>query len=60
MYQERREGGKGLASIEDSVNAPIQRLEDDTEKHEGGLTIAIKNDTENTMDNRMTITRRQK
>ena len=27
---------------------------------EGGLIIAIRNDTDNTMDNRMTITRKQK
>ena len=38
----------------------IQRLEDYIEKHEGGLITAIRNDTENTMDNRLTITRKQK
>ena len=53
MYQEKREG-RGLASIEDSVDALIQRLEDYIEKHEGGLITTIRNDTENTMDNRVT------
>ena len=38
----------------------IQRLEDYIEKHEGGLITAIRNDTDNMMDNRMTITRKQK
>ena len=37
----------------------MQRLEDNFEKH-GGLITAITNDTDNTIDNRMTITRKQK
>ena len=49
-----------IASIEDSVDASIQRLEDYIEKYEGGLITAIRNDTDNTMDNRMTITWKQK
>ena len=56
----RKEGGRGLASIEDSVDASIQRLEDYIQKVDGGLITAIRNDTDNTMDNRMTITRQQK
>ena len=56
----RKEGGRGLVSIEDSVDASIRRLEDYIEKHEGGLITAIRNDTDNTMDNRMTIPRKQK
>ena len=28
LYASRKEGGRGLASIEDSVDASIQRLED--------------------------------
>ena len=28
LYVSRKEGGRGLASIEDSVDASIQRLED--------------------------------
>ena len=60
LYVSRKEGRRGLASIEDSVDASIQRLEDYIEKHEGGLTAAIRNYTDSTMDNRMTITRKQK
>ena len=37
LYVSRKEGGRGLASIEDSVDAPIQRLKDYIEKHERGL-----------------------
>ena len=54
LYVSRKEGGRGLASIEDSVDASIQRLEDYIEKHEGGLITAIRNNTDNTIDNRMT------
>ena len=60
LYVLRKEGGRGLASIEDSVDVSIQRLEDFIQKHYGGLIAAIRNDTDNTMDNRMTITRKQK
>ena len=56
----RKEGGRGLASIEDSVDASIQRLEDYKQKHDGRLITAIRNDIDNTMDNRMSITRKQK
>ena len=56
LYISRKEGGRGLASIEDSVDASIQRLEDYIEKHEGGLITAIKINTDNTIDNRMTKT----
>ena len=59
LYVSTKEGGRGLASIEDSVDASIQRLEDYMEKHEGGLITAIRNDTDNTMDNRMS-TKKQK
>ena len=60
LYVSRKKGGRGLASTEDSVDTSIQRLEDYTQKHDGGLFIAIRNNTDNTMDNRMTITRKQK
>ena len=60
LYISRKEGGRGLASIEDSVDASIQRLEDYIQKNDGGLITAIRNDTDNTMDNRMTITWKQK
>ena len=60
LYVPRKEGGRGLANIEDNVNASIQRLEDNIEKHKGGLITAIRNNTDNTRDNRMTKTRKQK
>ena len=59
LYVSRKEGGRGFASIEDSVDASIQRLEVYIQKHDGGLITAIRNDNDNTMDNRMTITRKQ-
>ena len=59
LYVSRKEGGRRLASIENSIDVSIQRLEDYIEKH-GGLITATRNNTDNTMDNRMTITRKQK
>ena len=60
LYVSRKEWGRGLASIEDTVDASIQRLKDYIQKHEGGLVTATRNETENTMNNWMTITRKQK
>ena len=60
LYVSRKEGGRGLTSIEDSVDASIQQLEDYIRKHEEGLFTAIRKNTDNIMDNRMTITRKQK
>ena len=60
LYVSRKEGGRRLASIGDSVDASIQRLEDYIEKYEGGLITAVRNDTDNTMANRMTITRKRR
>ena len=56
----RKEGGRGLASIEDSIDTSIHRLENYIQIHEGGLITATRHETENTMNNRMTITRKQK
>ena len=44
LYVPRKERGKGLASIKDSVDTSI-RLEDYIEKHEIGLITAIRNKT---------------
>ena len=52
LYVSWNGGGRGLACIEDSVDASIQRLEDYIEKPEGGLLTAIKNDTDNTVINK--------
>ena len=60
LYVSRKEGGSGLASIEDSVDTSINRLENYLQKHEGGLITATTHETENTMNNRMTVTRKQK
>ena len=59
LYISRKEGGRGLTSIEDSVDGSIRRLKDYIQKHEGGLITATRNETENTMNNTMTITTKQ-
>ena len=59
LYVSRKEGGRGIASIEDTVDASIQRLEDYIEKHERVLITAIRNDTDNTIDERMIKTRKK-
>ena len=53
LYTSRKEGGRGLANIEDIIDASIEQLEDYIEKQEGGLITAIRKDTDNTMDNRI-------
>ena len=55
-----RKGGRRLNSIEDSVDTSIQRLEDYIQKRGEILIAAIKNITDNTRTNRMTISRKQK
>ena len=60
LYVPRKEGGRKLASIEDSDDTSIQRLKYFIEKHKRGLITAIRNNTDNTIDNRMIITRKQK
>ena len=42
----RKEGGRGIASIEDSVDVSIQRLEDYIEKRGGRLITATRNNNE--------------
>ena len=59
LYESRKEGGRGLASIEDSVDASIKRLEHDIEKHREGLITVTRNSTDNTKTKRTTITRKQ-
>ena len=60
LYVSRKEGGRGLANSEESTDTSIHRLENYIQKHEGGLISATRHETENTMNNRMTITRKQK
>ena len=54
QYVSRNEGGRGLTSIEVGVGVSIKRFKYHIDKHEGGLITAIRNDTDNTMDNAMT------
>ena len=60
LYVSRKEGGRGLSSIKNSVDTLIQQLKDYIEKHKGGLITSIRNNTDITIDDRMTITRKQK
>ena len=60
LYVSRKEGGRGLASIEETVDASMQRLENYREKHKRGLITTIRNDADNTIDERMTTTRKPK
>ena len=60
LYVFRKEGGRGLTSIEESIDTSIHRLENYTQKHEGGLITSTRHETENTMNNRMRVTRKQK
>ena len=60
LYMSRKEGGRGLASIEDSDDASIQRLEYFIEKRRGRLITATRYNTDDTRISRMEITRQQK
>ena len=51
--KKKKEEGRGLANIEDSVDASIQRLEDYIENSGGRLITATKNNTDDTRINRM-------
>ena len=57
LYVPRKEGGSGLASIEDSVDASIL-LVDYIQKHGGRPIKATRNNTDDTRTNRMKITRK--
>ena len=59
IYLEKR-FGRGLASIKYTVDAFIQLLEDYIEKYKRGLITTIGNDTDNTIDERVTTTKEQK
>ena len=56
LYASRKEAGRGLASLENSVDASIQRLEDYIEMRGGRLITASRNNTYNTRINRTDIT----
>ena len=58
LYVSRKE--RGLASIEDSVEASIERLEDHIENHGTRLITATRKNTDNMRTSGTTITRKQK
>ena len=60
LYESRKEGGRGLVSIEDSVDTSIQRLEDYIQKRGGRLITATRNNTNGTRTSGTTITTKQK
>ena len=60
QYVSRKEGERRLASIEESVDASIQRLANYIEKYGEGLITANRNDTNNTKTSKMKITRKTK
>ena len=55
-----KEGGRGFARMEDSVDSRRQRLEDYKEKRGGKLITATRSNSDNTIINTMEITRKQK
>ena len=59
LYVPRKRGGKGLVSIQDSVDASIQRLKDYMNKRGGRLVKITRNNTENTSINKTKIIRKQ-
>ena len=58
LYVSRKEEGRRLANIEDSVDTSIQRLEDYIEKRGGRLVTATRNNTNDTRTSRTTKTRK--
>ena len=58
LYVRRKEGGRGLASMEDSVDASIQRHKDYIEKHGGRLITATRNNTDSKRINKTEVTRK--
>ena len=59
LYVSRKEGGRGIASIEFNLDEWIRRLKDYIEKLEGRLITAVRKDADNMMFKRIAITRKQ-
>ena len=57
LYGSRKDGERGITSIEDSVDESIKRLEDYIENRGEKLITATRNNTNNTRINRKEITR---
>ena len=60
LHVSREEGERGLTSIQDSVDASIQRLENYTKKHRWRMITATSNNTDNTNISRTKIIRKHK
>ena len=60
LYVPRKEGERGLTSIQDGVDASVQWLEDYIKNHGRRLNSATRNTTDKTSINRTKITRKQK
>ena len=60
LYVSRKEGGRGLSSSGDSINASIRQLEDGIKKRKERRITVARNNTNNTRINRTTTTRKQK
>ena len=60
FHMSRKERGRGLTSIQDSIDASIQRLENKIRKHGRRLITAIRNNTDNASINRTKTTRKLK
>ena len=60
QYVSRKEGGRGLLSMENSVDALIQQLEDYKEKSGGRLITATRNNNNDARISRKIITIKQK
>ena len=56
----RKEGGIGLASIQDSIDASIRGLENHIKKSKERLITAASCSTDNIRTDRITITKKQK
>ena len=59
QYVLRKEGGRGFVSVEDGVDASIQRLEDFTEKRGGRPITTTRNNFDNTRSNLREKARKQ-
>ena len=59
LYVSIKEGGRRLASVEDSLNTSIKRLKDYILKNKERLITATRNNTNNSRINRTTITWKQ-
>ena len=60
LYVSRKEGGRGHAGIQNSVDTSIRRFEDNSKKSKEKPTTATRNSTNNTRINRTAIGRKQK